>query len=153
MRSENLCNTKPLLGSLCISLIVFTFLVSCSGQPVYSEPSLRGSEVVIDVDTLGSETPIFFTFRYHGKNINFFVLKVNDKVLSFLDACMSCYPSKRGYRVDGRAIACRTCDVRYSLSDIEKGFGSCFPIRLEGHLRDGQYLIPVSLLEGSVDKY
>jgi uncharacterized membrane protein len=81
------------------------------------------------------------------------VLKINDKVLSFLDSCTSCYPSKRGYWVDDGHVTCRTCDVRFSLSDIEKGFGSCSPISVEGHLQDGKYLIPVSFLEEAVDKF
>ncbi len=96
---------------------------------------------------------MFFTYHYHGKNINFFVLKTGDKVLSFLDACMSCYPSKRGYRVDGGHLVCRKCGVTYSLSDVEKGFGGCYPIRIEGRLQDGQYRIPVSLLGQAIDKF
>jgi uncharacterized membrane protein len=117
---------------------------------VYPEPPLKGSDVVIDAERLRSESPVFFTLRYHGKKITFFVLKIDDKVLSFLDSCISCYPSKLGYRVDGAHITCRTCDVRYPLSEIEKGFGSCSPVRIEGHLQNGEYHIPVSQLEISV---
>ena len=75
------------------------------------------------------------------------------KVLSFLDAYMSCYPSKQGFSVDGEYIRCRTCDVRYSLSEIEKGFGGCSPIRIHGRLQGGEYHIPVSRLEASADKF
>jgi uncharacterized membrane protein len=114
---------------------------------VYHEPPLKGSEVVINAERLRSESPVFFTLRSHGEKINFFVLKIDDRVLSFLDSCMSCYPSKLGYRVDGAYITCRTCGVRYPLSDMEKGFGSCSPVRIEGHLQDGEYHIPVSQLE------
>lgn len=102
---------------------------------------------------LYSEKPMFFTFRYHGKDINFFVIKMSDNVLSFLDACMSCYPSKLGYRIDEGHIICRACNVRYSLSDIEKGVGGCFPIRIEGHLQEGEYHIQASELEGMADKF
>ena len=147
MRTKSPCNIKFGRQSLYISFLVFSFLVACSRQPIYPQPSLQGSEVVISADKLRSESPVFFTLRHNGKNINFFVLKIHDKVLSFLDACTSCYPSTRGYRTDRGYITCRTCDVRYSLSDIEKGVGSCFPVRIEGHLQDGQYRIPASRLE------
>jgi len=139
--------------SIYISFFLISFCASCSRQPVYPEPSLKGSEVAIEVKKLRPENPLFLTYRHHRKNINFFVLKIDDKVVSFLDACMSCYPSKRGYRFDGGYITCKTCDIRYSLAEIEEGVGSCSPIRLEGHLQDGNYLIPVSLLEESADKF
>lgn len=140
-------------GSACVFLFMVAFFLSCARQPLYPAPPIRGSEVVIDVNRLEPESPIFFTFRYHVRNVNFFVYKTQGQVLSFLDACASCYPSKRGYRVAGRSIICRTCDVSYTLSNIEKGFGGCFPIRIEGDLRNGEYHIPVSLLEGAVDRF
>jgi len=152
MRTQSPCTIKLERRLLHISFIVISFLVACSRQPLYHEPSLMGSEVVINADQLRSETPVFFTVRYRGKNINFFVLKIHDKVLSFLDSCTSCYPSKRGYQVDKEYITCRTCGVKYPLSDIEKGVGSCSPISLAGHLQDGQYRIPVSRLEEAADK-
>jgi uncharacterized membrane protein len=153
MRSENCRDVKLLLQSICIFFLVFPFLVSCARQPVYPAPLLKGTEVAVDVKTLRPERPVFFTYRYHGKNINFFVLKIHEEVLSFLDACMSCYPEKLGYRVDDAAITCKECNVRYSLPNIVKGFGSCLPIRIEGHLQDGEYHIPVSQLEGVADKF
>jgi uncharacterized membrane protein len=109
--------------------------------------------VVIDTNKLTSESPVFYTFRDRGKNIRFFVFKSHDKVLSFLDACAKCYPSKLGYRVDGDHITCRKCDVRYSLSNIEEGFSSCFPLRIEGHLQGLEYHIPISHLEKAADKF
>ena len=133
--------------SIYISFFLISFCASCSRQPVYPEPSLKGSEVAIEVKKLRPENPLFLTYRHHRKNINFFVLKIDGKVLSFLDTCTSCYPSRLGYRPDRGYITCRTCDVRYSLSDIEKGVGSCSPVRIEGHLQDGQYRIPASQLE------
>lgn len=136
-----------------ISFLLVLIPLSCSGQPAYPDPPLKGSEVVIDRDTLPPESLVFFTFRYHGKKVNFFVLRTHDTILSFLDACSSCYPSRRGYRIKDGCIVCRACDVRYAVSDLEKGFGGCFPIRVEGHLQAGKYLIPVSLLEEAADKF
>jgi len=152
MKTTSLYIKTSVRRLLYIFLLVVSSLVACSQQPLYPEPALNGSEVVIDAEKLRSESPAFFTFRYHGKKINFFVLKVHERVLSFLDVCTSCYPSKRGYRTDNGYLTCRTCDVRYSLSDIEKGLGGCYPISVEGRLQDGKYLIPVSVLEKAIDK-
>jgi uncharacterized membrane protein len=109
--------------------------------------------VVIDTKTLGNEKPVFFTSHYHGKKINFFVFRTGEKVLSFLDACASCYSSKLGYHSENGSVICRKCDLRYSLSNIEQGFGNCFPIAIEGYLRDGEYRIPVSRLQEAADKF
>jgi uncharacterized membrane protein len=132
---------------------MFAFLLSCSKQPVYPEPFIKGAEAVINAGSLRPESPLFFTYPAHGKKINFFVVKTGGKVLSFLDACESCYPSRLGFRVDEGFISCRKCEVRYSLSDIEKGFGSCFPIEIKGYLSGGEYRIPVSRLQEAAEKF
>ena len=108
---------------------------------------------MVDVSRFPSEIPEFFTYHYHGKRINFFVMKANNTFLSFLDACPRCYSEKRGYRFDGGHVICRACNVNYPVSEIEKGFGSCYPIRLLGNVQNGKYHIPLSLLEGQADKF
>ncbi len=141
------------MKSLFFFLSTFLFLLSCSAQPTYQEARRSGADVVVEAKTLERDVPAFFTYRYAGKKINFFVVKVDEKVLSFLDACGRCYPAKLGYRAERGSIVCRECNVRYSVSQIEKGIGSCFPIKIEGSLRDGKYLIPASALEGMADKF
>ncbi|GAB4422950.1 MAG: hypothetical protein OHK0032_18230 [Thermodesulfovibrionales bacterium] len=139
---------------ICLSSgLAMLLLVACSRQPVYPAPQVEGSAVVIDAKALNPEMPEFYTYRYRNKNINFFVVKINGRVLSFLDACANCYPKKLGYRFEDGHIVCRACNVRYSVSEVEKGFGGCFPIHIQGHLQDGKYLIPISVLEGMADKF
>jgi len=133
--------------------LLFLFISACSEQPTYPEVPRIGGDVVVDVSGLPSEIPEFFTYYYHGKKINFFVMKTNQIILSFLDACVKCYPEKRGYRFDGRKVICRACNLNYPVSEIEKGFGSCYPIRLPGHVQNGKYHISLSLLEAQVDKF
>jgi uncharacterized membrane protein len=136
-------------------LILFTglFLVSCSREQAFREAPRSGPDVAVEVKSLAPDVPAFFTYHYRGKKTNFFVMKVDNRVLSFLGACARCYPAKRGFRYEGGSIICRECNVRYSVSQIEKGIGSCFPVRVEGSLRDGKYLIPISVLEGMADKF
>jgi uncharacterized membrane protein len=144
---------NPAGRALVLSFLLLLFLLSCSRQPVYPPPPVKGGAVVIDASGLRPESPLFLTYRYHGKNISFFVVKVDGKVQAFFDACESCYSSKLGFRVDGGYIMCRKCNFRHSISDIEKGFGSCFPYPLKGHLESGKYLVPVSELEAAEDKF
>jgi len=138
---------------LSVFITVLLFLSACSRQPSYPEPPRTGREVAVDIGTLRPEIPVFFTYHYRGKKINFFVVKVDEKILSFLDACARCYPAKKGYRCENGALICRECSVSYSITGIEKGVGSCVPIRIAGSLRNGKYLIPLSVLEGMVDKF
>lgn len=140
------------IKALTLSLF-FSFLPACSKQPAYPEPSRIGRDAVVDVSRLPSEIPEFYTYHYGGKKINFFVVKTNNTVLSFLDACVRCYAEKRGYRYEGGYVICRACNMRYPVSEIEKGFGSCYPIRLAGHIENGKYYIPLSQLEGQADKF
>ena len=137
-----------------ITFLFIIFLASCAKQPVYSEPERIGSDVVINISSLKPTVPVFFTYHYNkSRNINFFVINIDGKILSFFDACERCYPKKLGYRFDDGSVVCRACDIRFPLSEVEKGIGSCSPIKLEGHVKDGKYFIPVSNIEGKADKF
>lgn len=102
---------------------------------------------------LKPEIPQFYTYRYNGKNISFFVLKLNERVVSFFDACASCYPHKRGYKYDDGSMVCRACNMRFSVYKLEKGLGGCYPIRLQGRTENGKYLISLALLEQEAGKF
>ncbi len=71
-------------------------------------------------------------------------------MVSFLDACASCYTHKRGYQSDEGRVTCRECGMKFSIHQLEKGLGSCYPINIEGRVEDGKYLIPVAALENAV---
>lgn len=129
------------------------FIAACSKQPSYPEPARIGSDVSIDIASLKPSAPEFFTYHHGGKKINFFVINIDGKILSFFDACERCYPKKKGYRNEGGNVVCKACNIKFPVTEIEKGIGSCFPIKLEGSVKDGKYLIPVSNLESKADKF
>lgn len=135
------------------SSLVLMLLASCSRQPSYPTPHQIGSDVVIEVNELQPETPKFYTYRYQGKGINFFVLKVQDKVLAFLDACVTCYPHKQGYRSDDGLVTCRFCTTKFSVFKLEKGIGGCYPIKIDGRIEKGRYRILITTLEAAADKF
>jgi uncharacterized membrane protein len=142
-------NRKFLVPLACLVLLV----TACSHQPAYPPPFISGKDAVVDVFTLEQEVPRFFTYRYQGKNISFFVIKLHDKVVSFLDACASCYPHKLGYRCEDGSMVCRACGLKFSVYKLEKGLGGCYPIRIEGRLENGKYLIPLAALEAEAAKF
>jgi uncharacterized membrane protein len=139
--------------SAVISAILLIISSSCSQQPGYPAPVRAGADVAIDVISLKPEIPVFYTYRYENRLISFFVLKSGDKILSFLDACATCYIHKRGYEYKDNVVTCRYCGTQYPISKLEKGLGGCYPIRIEGRMEHGKYLIPVSTLEATVNKF
>ena len=126
---------------------------ACSRQHVYPAPAIDGRNAMIDISSLRPEVPQFFTYTYQGRNISFFVLKLNERVISFLDACASCYPHKKGYRYEDGSVVCGACGMKFPVSKLEKGLGGCYPIRIEGRMENGNYLIPLAALEAETGKF
>jgi uncharacterized membrane protein len=133
--------------------LVLVLFASCSRQPSYPPPLQNGTDVIIEVNELQPETPKFYTYGYQGKSINFFVIRIQDKVLAFLDACVTCFPHKKGYRCEEGAVTCRYCNTKFSIYQLEKGLGSCAPIKIEGRIEGGQYRIPARTLEEAAGKF
>ncbi len=129
-------------------LIFILFLAACSKPTEYPKALASSEDVIIDTLSLQPDTPQFFTYSSGNKDINFFVIKIDNEVLSFLDACLSC-ESKLGYTFGNGHFTCKECGIEYSVSEIKNGIGSCYPIRLPGTLRAGKYYISVLELKKS----
>jgi len=149
VRVQYSSRTAFILASVLLSLL----FVSCQRQATYPPALQSGTDVVIEVSSLQPEVPQFYTYRFQGRSINFFLLKMQDKVLAFLDACASCYPRKQGFRYEKGCVSCRYCNMQFPVLKLEKGFGGCFPIKLEGRIENGQFRIPVTTLETAADKF
>jgi len=137
-------------------ILVFIFLTSvasCSRQPLYPAPPQSDGNISIDVAKLPLEVPQFYTYRSGDTKVNFFVIRMHDKTLSFLDACVTCYPKKRGYEDRSGYVVCRACDMSFSIYRLERGIGGCYPIKVEGTMKDRMYVIPVMALEKMADKF
>jgi uncharacterized membrane protein len=149
IRRNNLIWRAVVLTSALFCLL----LVSCSRQSAYPPAPQRGTDVVIEVGVLRPEVPQFYTYQYQGKSISFFLLKIQDRVFAFLDACASCYPHKQGFRYENGFVCCRHCAMQFPVTKLEQGIGGCYPIKLEGRLENGRFLIPVKALEAAADKF
>jgi uncharacterized membrane protein len=137
---------KRILPAAILLAVVF-FGSACTSQHTYTAPTVIGANAVIDISTLKTATPLFLTYRYQGKKINFFVLRLDSGVQSYLDACASCYHHRQGYRPEDGQVTCRYCNMQFPIYKLEKGLGSCFPIKLEGKTEQGNYLISLTALE------
>lgn len=136
-----------------LSSMILVWLISCTGKSGYPEPQVKNGEVVIDVRSLEPETPEFYSYHHKGKKINFFLIKTNDIIYSFFDACKTCYPKKLGFRHDRGRIICKSCNEGYPLSIITTGVGGCYPIMLGGQMKDGEYHIPLAALQAMRNKF
>lgn len=137
-----------------VSIVVSVLLLSsCSRRQIYPPAPQSGPNIVIDTTGLPPGVPKFYTYHFQGKNINYFVLNLQGRISSFLDACASCYSYKQGYRCDDGSIVCRYCDMKFSVYKLEQGLGSCFPIKIEGRMENGKYLIPIAVLEAEANKF
>ena len=137
---------------LLLTLALFP-AASCSRQPEYPQAPQSGPNIVIDAATLEPDVPTFYRYPFHGRNISYFALKIDGNVLSFLDACASCYGHRQGYRYEDGAVVCRYCSVRFPVYKLEKGLGSCYPLKIEGRMENGKYVIPVALLEAEAGRF
>jgi uncharacterized membrane protein len=122
-------------------LCVLTVVISCDKKPFYKEAPFDGSNVVIDAKTMKEGAAEFYSLVLDGRRINFFLLMINGNIDSYFDACLECYPKKLGFRVDGRHIVCKACNVGYPVEELKKGIGSCYPIQIKGTVKDGKYII------------
>ena len=133
--------------------ILFVISFGCTRQPVYPPPVVVDRDAIIDVSKLKPEIPQFFTYHFQDKNISFFVINLNGRIVSFFDACASCYKHKQGYRCEDGGVTCQYCGMRFPIYKLEKGLGGCYPVRLEGRTIDGKYRIPLASLEAEAGKF
>ncbi len=110
-RSLDFAKGIPYLAMLCIML-----LAACSKHTIYSKAPVSGEEVNIDVLSLKPDVPQFFTYDSGNENINFFVIKIDNEVLSFLDKCVSC-KSKVGFTFSSGHFTCKECGTAYSVME------------------------------------
>lgn len=133
--------------------LLLSIFAACSRRLPYPEATRIGQNVSIDISNMQPGTPQYFSYLFKGMSIHFFVVKVDDRVISFFDACTKCYPQKKGFKFDNGSVVCRACDERYPISEIATGFGSCYPVKLPGRTEGSNYLISAADLEKLGEKY
>ena len=122
--------------------IMLMLLSGCATKPEYPAPPVSGDEIVITASSLAEMTPRFYSYRKDGKRYDLFVISVNGEISSYADACFECGPKKKGFVQDNRRLRCRYCGESFPLESLS-GIGSCYPIPLEGEVREGKYVISI----------
>ncbi|MFZ5563017.1 MAG: Fe-S-containing protein [Thermodesulfobacteriota bacterium] len=114
-------------------------VAGCGREPPEYELIVpAGDRIKIPVSTVNDGKVHFYTYKYNGKNINFFVrTDGNKKLHTHFDACWSCFKYKMGFVVEGEYIRCIACNFKYKLSDEFWDFiGACAPIPLRSMVKE-----------------
>jgi uncharacterized membrane protein len=91
-----------------------------------------GETVRIDLRSVPSASGRFFSFRSSdGGRVDFLVYRESGgEPRAVLDACADCYRWRKGYRLEGDAVVCAKCGLRFRLDEVKDGIGACVPIPL-----------------------
>lgn len=126
------------LKSFFIGLLLLA-LSGCSKQaPEYEIIVPVANRIKIPIKKVNDGKVHFYTYKFNGKNINFFVrTDGNKKLHTHFDACWSCYKYKLGFVVEGDHITCIACNFKYKLSEEFWDFiGACAPIPLRSRVKE-----------------
>lgn len=135
------------LGTAAYIIIFFLIqasLSSCSAGPGYNHPRVKGGKILIDVESLRDGRPEFFSVDVKSSRVDFFVIRLNGSVESYLDACKNCYRFKKGYKVESSLLVCKYCGNSYSLDSLKKAFTGCHPMPLRGEIEGSSYVITLT---------
>lgn len=117
------------------AIVLFSY--ACTPEPPqYPLVIPDGRQIRLAVEAVDDGGVHFFTYKYGGTNINFFVRRDGrGKLHTHYDACYSCFKYKLGFRVEGTYIRCIACGLKYNLSDDFWDYiGPCAPIPLRSNI-------------------
>jgi uncharacterized membrane protein len=122
---------------LCLAVLI----ASCHQKPSYQQVRFNGNTVAIDIRSLKEGIPDFYSVVIEGKKIVFFIIAENSGVRSYFDACKECYYKKMGYHYEKGHVVCKACNVTFPLDKLDSGIGGCYPIKINGVRKDGNYIL------------
>ena len=132
------------------TLITYTFaisallaiLCSCSAPPKGQLVLARDGVVSIDTRALARGQARFYHYNKDGKDIVFFVARPDTgEVKVAFDACVTCYPNKKGYRLEAGSVVCIHCGTAFKIDELDVGKGNCIPIKIRHTTRGDTVLI------------
>ena len=134
--------TAALVKMLILGLAV-SLLAGCGRQaPEHAVVVADGNLVNIRLASVNNGGVHFFTYKYDGKNVNFFIrTDGTGRLQAHFDACYSCFKYKLGYVREGNEVVCIACRIGYNLYDVIWDYvGACAPINLKSRI-DGNHLV------------
>ncbi|MBI5696649.1 MAG: DUF2318 domain-containing protein [Nitrospirae bacterium] len=123
-------------------VIVLALFPACAAKKDKGEPVIPENGVFrIDASGIGKGEVRFFRYETVGKGVVFFVARSpQGDIKTAFDACITCYPHKKGYRQEEDCVVCIFCDTPFRIEELEQGKGNCVPIRIE-HTLDGNAVV------------
>jgi len=145
-RFSTVTTTLSLISVLCLLPV----LAGCSPQASEHQIVLPVNDLVsIPLNSVNDGGVHFFTYKWKGKNVNFFVrTDGTGQLQAHFDACYSCFKYKLGYVQEGNQVVCIACRIGYHLDDVLWDYvGACAPISLNSRISDDRLIIRRSWLE------
>jgi len=136
--------------ALSLILVLSLLGTGCSKQaPEHRIVVPAGARVRIPLKTVNDGGVHFFTYKWDGRNVNFFVrTDGTGRLQAHFDACYSCFKYKLGYVREGNEVVCIACRIGYRLEDVIWDYvGACAPINLKSRVSDGHLTIRRASLE------
>ncbi|HEX9859962.1 MAG TPA: Fe-S-containing protein [Nitrospirota bacterium] len=146
------CDTINIRTALAAAFMAALILMGCSGGRSGGE-RIKPVDGVFSIDTAGFAPGDVRSYRYDtgGKAIVFLVARTRGgEFKTAFDACVTCYPYKKGYECREGRVVCRQCGTAFELDELGAGKGNCIPIQIEHSLRDGKLMIDRAVIEEGV---
>lgn len=147
--------TKKIRMALATALIAALMLMGCSGgRSVGERISPEDGVFAIDAGEFKPGDVRIYHYDTGVKTVVFLVAMTSaGKFKTAFDACVTCYPYKKGYECREGRVVCRQCGTAFELDELGTGKGNCIPIHIEHRIEAGKLLIDRSVIEGGAKWY
>lgn len=139
---------RELRWAIGLILLAFPLVSGCSRAklaPEYQIVKPEAGVVKVDVSKMKPLDVAFYTYKYKGRNIDFMVIKFNDRdIRAYLDADYMCYKGKMGFEVvgkDQKRLRCRHHGFELDLRSPDSWKGNHVPIPLNYEIKDNAVVI------------
>jgi len=124
------------------ALFVSTILFACTqGHEKGTIIEPQGDVFRIDASGIMPGDVKFYRYTVGKRTVVFLVARTNDGQLkTAFDACITCYPHRKGYACESGRVVCVYCGTAFELEELGVGRGNCVPIQIK-HTIDGNDVI------------
>jgi uncharacterized membrane protein len=108
----------------------------------------QGGEFRINASGFKPGEVRFFRYPVGKKTVIFLVAMTKDREFkTAFDACITCYPHKKGYKCETGRVVCVNCGTAFELDELGVGKGNCVPIQIKHTLEGKDILINRTTIE------
>jgi hypothetical protein len=133
-----------LFALLVISVVIA--LTACSKKEDFIIISNAEKGISFKIAGMVEKKPVFYKAEFKDSEFEFFVIKINGEVRTFLNRCRKCYGSGLGFSFDETHVRCLACNEKFPIEEIVDGVGSCYPIPLKSSVQGDTIYIKIEPL-------